>query len=301
MSSPQDSIASAHDRAGERSRLRVAIVLTAFILLLEAAGGLYSNSLALLSDAGHVMTDLAGLLLCYAALALALRPATARKTYGWYRIEILAALVNGALLFALAVGIFLESVRRLQHPPTVLTLPMMLTAGLGLVVNVAAMTVLLRGRSNINLRGALIHVFGDTLSSVGVLLTGALIMATGWTGADAVMGMLIGVIIVVGALRLLRDAVDVLLEATPAGIELIRVADAISEIKGVRAVHDLHIWSITSGMPALSGHVVIEDGAEGSSDETLNRIKRMLHYRFSIGHSTLQIESPDYQEFGEIH
>ncbi len=301
MSSPQDSIASAHDRAGERSRLRVAIVLTAFILLLEAAGGLYSNSLALLSDAGHVMTDLAGLLLCYAALALALRPATARKTYGWYRIEILAALVNGALLFALAVGIFLESVRRLQHPPTVLTLPMMLTAGLGLVVNVAAMTVLLRGRSNINLRGALIHVFGDTLSSVGVLLTGALIMATGWTGADAVMGMLIGVIIVVGALRLLRDAVDVLLEATPAGIELIRVADAISEIKGVRAVHDLHIWSITSGMPALSGHVVIEDGAERSSDETLNRIKRMLHYRFSIGHSTLQIESPDYQEFGEIH
>ncbi|PYT09824.1 MAG: hypothetical protein DMF49_01020 [Acidobacteria bacterium] len=169
MSSQQDSIASAHDRAGERSRLRVAIILTAFILLLEAAGGLYSNSLALLSDAGHVMTDLAGLLLCYGALALALRPATARKTYGWYRIEILAALVNGALLFALAVGIFLESVRRLQHPPTVLTLPMMLTAGLGLVVNVAAMTVLLRGRSNINLRGALIHVFGDTLSSVGVL------------------------------------------------------------------------------------------------------------------------------------
>src|SRR2546422_3575378 len=229
VSSPQESIASAHERAGERSRLRVGIVLTAFILVLEAAGGLYSNSLALLSDAGHVMTDRAGLLLCYAALALALRPATARKTYGWYRIEILAALVNGALLFALAVGIFLESVRRLQHPPTVLTLPMMLTAGLGLVVNVAAMTVLLRGRSNINLRGALIHVFGDTLSSVGVLLTGALIMATGWTGADAVMGMLIGVIIVVGALRLLRDAVDVLLEATPAGIELIRVADAISE------------------------------------------------------------------------
>jgi len=274
--------------------------LTALILLVEVAGGWYANSLALLSDAVHVLTDLGSLGLTYGAFVLASRPATARKTWGWYRLEVLAALLNGALLVALAAGIFIESFRRLHDPPVVLPGPMILAAAVGLAGNIATVAILAGGRRNLNLRAALLHVVSDTLVSVGVVATAVVLFATGWKGADPFMGLAIGLVIVVGAIRLLREATDVLLEAAPAGIELDRVGEAISGIPGVLAVHDLHVWSITSGMTALSGHVVVDDRAAGA-DETLNRIKRLLHDRFAIAHSTLQVESPGYEEFGEIH
>jgi cobalt-zinc-cadmium efflux system protein len=281
-------------------RLRLAMGLTALILLVEVAGGWYANSLALLSDAVHVLTDLGSLGLTYGAFVLASRPATARKTWGWYRLEVLAALLNGALLVALAAGIFIESFRRLHDPPVVLPGPMILAAAVGLAGNIATVAILAGGRRNLNLRAALLHVVSDTLVSVGVVATAVVLFATGWKGADPFMGLAIGLVIVVGAIRLLREATDVLLEAAPAGIELDRVGEAISGIPGVLAVHDLHVWSITSGMTALSGHVVVDDRAAGA-DETLNRIKRLLHDRFAIAHSTLQVESPGYEEFGEIH
>jgi len=288
-------------RSSERRRLKIAIVLTGLILLVEAVGGVWANSLALLSDAGHVLTDLAALALAYGAFVLASKPATARKTYGWHRIEILAALVNGALLLALSAGILYESTQRFKAPPEVEVAPMAIAAILGFLGNIAVMAILMGGRSNLNLRGAMLHVMGDTLSSMGVILTSILIAFTGWRRADAVMGMIIGLVIIVVSIQLLRQSVDVLLEATPEGIELVEVSDAIVGIEGVREVHDLHIWSITSGMPALSGHVVVENGACGGTDGVLHRIKRMLHERFSITHTTLQLESPDYEEYGEIH
>jgi len=290
---------AAHPRDGERWRLRTAFGITAAILAVELIGGWWANSVALLSDAGHVFTDLGALALSYGAFLLSVRPAGVRRTWGWYRLEILAALLNGVLLVGLAVFVVIEAVGRLKSPPVILTGPMLVAAVLGLVGNLAAMAVLYRGRGNLNIRGALLHVAGDTLSSVGVIAAGAAIVLTGWTQADAIAGMLIAAVIVISAVRLLAESVDVLLEATPSGINLLEVSDAIAAVPRVSGVHDLHIWSITSDMPALSGHVVVADGAPPG--DTLNTIKRVLYERFSIAHSTLQIETPSYQEFGEVH
>lgn len=294
-------VAADHERAPERRRLRRALLITAAILLVELVGGVVSGSLALLADAGHVFTDLGALALSYAAFLLSVRPATERRTWGWYRIEILAALFNGVLLVVLAAGVMLESWHRLSDPRPVQTVPMMVAAAIGLAGNAAAVLLLVGGRRNLNVRGALMHVLGDTLSSLGVLLAGALILLTGWWAVDPIVGMAIGIVIVVGAVSLLRHSVDVLLEATPRGMDLTEVAGEIAGVEGVRAVHDLHIWSISSDMPALSGHVIVEDGVTVPADEILNRIKKRLYERYSIAHSTLQIESVSYREFGEIH
>ena len=286
-------------RSDERTRLKIAMGLTGVILVAQVAGGLVANSLALLSDAVHVLTDLGSLAVTYGAFVLAARPATARRTWGWYRIEILAALANGSLLIALAGGMFIESLRRLADPPAVKAGSMLAFALAGLAGNLAAVAVLAGGRRNLNLRGAMLHVLSDALSSVGVVAAGVILLLTGWTAADPLMGLLISVVVVIGAIRLLKEVTDVLLESAPKGVELDRVEEAISGIGGVVAVHDLHVWSITSGMIALSGHVVIAEGA--TADAMLNTIKRLLHDRFDIVHTTLQIESPGYEEFGEVH
>ncbi|MBI3447589.1 MAG: cation transporter [Acidobacteria bacterium] len=276
--------------------------LAAAVMVVEIVGGMLSNSLALLADAGHVFTDVLALGLAMFAVTVAARPATDRATFGYYRVEILSALANGVLLVLISLGIMWEAYRRFSDPPEVAGSTVMGVALLGLAGNLGGL-YLLRGasRRSLNVRGALMHVVGDTLSSLAVVICGALIMATGWKRIDAGLSAFIGAVIIIGAFRLVREAVDVLLEAGPAGIELKSVSADIQEIPGVRQVHDLHIWSITSGMHALSGHVVVEETTLLHCDRILNTIKSLLKERYEIHHTTIQIESEAYREIGEVH
>lgn len=289
-------------RADDRRRLRLAVVITAGILLAELLGGWWSGSLALLADAGHMFSDLGALAISWFALWFSERPAPSSKSFGYYRMEILCALANGLLLVVLALVVFAAGWSRLQSPPEVRTTAMIWVAVLGLSANLVAVAVLRpSARHSLNVRSALAHLIGDTLSSLGVIAGGVTMAFTGWYRVDPVLSMLIAVVILVNAWRLIREAVDVLLEATPGGLDAERVARSMAEVPGVHQVHDLHIWSITSGMPALSGHVVATDEPGLSQDQLLNRVKQMLLERYHIEHTTLQVESPAYEEVGHVH
>jgi len=282
-------------------QLVLVIALSVGTLLIEVAGGLLSGSLALLSDAGHVLTDLLALVLSLMAVRFASLPATPAKSYGYHRLEILTALLNGALLIAMSAGILYKATRRFFEPVPIESRTMMAVALAGLLANVAGVVLLSRAPQNLNLHGARMHVVGDALSSVGVLVAGGIIALTGWTRLDAIVGGAIAVVIALGSLRLVREAVDILLEATPAGIDLDLVRRAIATVPGVIEVHDLHIWCITTGLPALSGHVRLDGQEAQTSDEMLNRIKQTVRDQFGIVHTTIQIETRGYQELGEVH
>lgn len=288
-------------RAVQKRQLVLVIGLTGTILIVEVAGGILSRSLALLSDAGHVLTDLLALVLCLMAVRFASLPATPEKTYGYHRLEILTALVNGALLMLISGVVLYKAFRRFVHPVPVETGLMTGVALAGLLINLVGLGILSRAHESLNIRGARMHLLGDALSSVGVVAGGVAIAFTGWYRIDPILGGAIAIVIVVGAVRLIREAVDVLLEATPSGIGLDQVSAAIATVPGVLEVHDLHIWSITTGLPALSGHVRIDEGRHGRSDEMLNRIKQTVRDRFGIVHTTIQIESRVYQELGDVH
>jgi cobalt-zinc-cadmium efflux system protein len=288
-------------RLVQQRQLTAVVALTAFFLVIEVAGGILSGSLALLSDAGHMLTDLLALILSLMAVRFASLPATPAKSYGYHRLEILSALVNGSLLILISAGILYHAFRRFIAPVPIQSGLMMLVALAGLVANLVSVAILTRAEQSLNLRCARMHVIGDALCSAGVLLAGLAISLTGWQRIDAIVGAIIAVVVVVGALRLVREAVDVLLEATPAGIDLDRVSEAIAAVPGVLEVHDLHIWSITTGLPALSGHVRLDVSLPATTDDMLNRIKRTVRDRFGIVHTTIQVESRTYQEVGEVH
>jgi len=292
---------TADARRLQTRQLRLAILLAAGTLLIELAGGILSGSLALVSDAGHVLTDVLALVLSLMAVRFASLPATSAKTYGYQRLEILTALLNGALLVVISAGILYKAVRRFLAPAPIESSVMIGVALLGLLANLAGVVLLSRAPQNLNLRCARMHVIGDTFSSVGVLAAGGIIALTGWDRLDAIMGGAIAVIIAVGSIRLVREAVDVLLEATPEGIDLDEVTRAIATVPGVIEVHDLHIWSITTGLPALSGHVRLDGAPPGGGDDMLNRIKETVRDRFGIVHTTIQIESRGYEELGDVH
>lgn len=264
-------------------------------MIIEAVGGWISGSLALQADAGHMLTDSSSLLLSILAIALASRPADMRRTYGFYRAEILAALVNGALLLGVAALIFWEGISRLRSPEEIQLGTMLGVALLGLLANVAAM-LLLRERSHgsLNVRGAYLHVVGDALSSIGVVAAALVIHFTGWVYADAIVSMAIALVIVWGAFRLLRDATDILLEAVPAHLDLAEILHAMEDAEGVTRIHDLHVWTISSGMYALSAHVVVDSCDLGQNDAILGRLENLLSSRFGLDHVTLQIETPAY-------
>ncbi|OLC53430.1 MAG: hypothetical protein AUH92_06045 [Acidobacteria bacterium 13_1_40CM_4_69_4] len=263
-------------------------------MVLETAGGLLSGSLALLSDAGHVLTDVLALVLSLMAVRFSSLPATPG-------LEILTALLNGALLMVISAGILYKAVGRFLDPVPIHSGVMIGVACAGLLANLAGVALLSGAPQSLNLRGARMHVIGDALSSVGVLLAGLVIALTGWRRLDPLVGGGIAVVIAVGSLRLVREAVDVLLEATPAGIDLDDVSRAIVTVPGVVEVHDLHIWSITTGLSALSGHVRLDGSGGETSDVMLNRIKQTVRDRFGIVHTTIQIESCGYQELGDVH
>lgn len=278
------------------------MALALVVMIVEIAGGLLSNSLALLSDAAHMFTDFMALALALFAVTMCGRPASSRASFGYYRLEILAALGNGILLALVAIWLFYEAVQRFVDPPGVSGSVVIAVALIGLLGNMAGLWIL-RGssRRNLSIRGAALHVMSDALSSGAVVLSGITIHFTGWYRLDPILSFLIGIVIVISAIRLLREAVDVLLEATPAGIDLAVVESEIRGIDGVLEVHDLHIWSITSGMHALSGHVVLEAKTLDHSDQVLNAIKLRLRARYGIEHTTIQVESESYSEVGEVH
>lgn len=282
------------DRRGERRRLVLSLSLTVIILVAEVVGGLASRSLALLSDAGHMLSDVAAQALSLVALVLAARPADARRTWGYYRIEILAALANGVTLIGLAAWIVWSGYQRLRHGAPPIDLPVMMgVAAIGLLANLGGAWIL-RPAKSLNARGAYLHLLTDTLSSVAVLAGGAAMWLVGglWM-IDPILSMAIGLFVTYSAFRLVRDAVDVLLEAVPVDVDLAGVASALAGVAGVQAVHDLHIWTITSGMRALSAHLVVARAELGQSDRVLAAVHALLERSFRITHSTIQIECGD--------
>ncbi len=277
-------------RARDTRRMTAALVLTCLIAVVEAIGGWLTGSLALLSDAGHMWTDVSALGLALLAAWFAGRPANRKRTYGYVRLEILSALVNGVLLLGITVFIVIEALERLKRPTPVDLGPMALVATIGLGANLLAMWFLHSGRS-LNTRSAFLHVVGDALSSVGVLLGAAVMALSGWKWVDPLISLGISAVVVVGGWRLLREAVDVLLETVPPHVDVEGVEKALAGIPRVTAVHDLHIWTVGSGMVALSAHLVVDEPSACENDTILVAAKRALVERFGIDHSTLQIES----------
>jgi len=282
-------------RAGNRKRLAMTLVLAASYMIAEIVGGLLTNSLALLADAGHMLSDVAALGLSLFAIWIAERPPTAKRTYGYYRAEILAALVNGAPLIAISIFIFVEAYHRLWQPPEVQGPIMLAVASGGLAVNLIGLWLLHGGRSeSLNVRGAWLHVLTDALGSVGAIVAAALIWAFGWRWADPVASILIGLLVIYSSWRLLAESVSVLLESAPKGIDVDEVHRAMKEVPGVLAVHDLHVWSITSGLDCLSAHVVAAEGQPHAA--LLKRLRDSLHEKFGIDHLTIQIEPEGFEE-----
>ncbi|HLM44179.1 MAG TPA: cation diffusion facilitator family transporter [Myxococcaceae bacterium] len=288
------------ERRKDRNRLFFALALTGTIAVAEAVGGYLTNSLALMSDAGHMLTDISALALSLLALWFSGKPADVKKTYGYYRMEILSALLNGVLLLGITGFILVEAWERFRTPAEVRLAPMAVVATIGLLANLGALAFLHRSHS-MNVRGAFLHVLGDTLSSVGVLVGAGVMWLTGWYVVDPLISVLISVVIVVGALRLVKDAVDVLLEAVPSHVDLSVVKELLLKVQGVTDVHDLHVWTIASGMYALSAHLVVRDPMVCNNDDILSAAKHQLYDRFGIDHTTIQIESETYAHLGEVH
>ena len=275
-----------------RSRLRLAFLLTLIILLVEVVGGLVGNSLALLGDAGHVVTDAFALGLAWFAGAQAERPANERNTFGYHRVGILAALTNAVTLIVVAGWLSYEAIGRLMHPEPVQPLVMFFSASVGIALNLfIAFGLRGAGHENLNVRGALLHALGDVGASVGVIVAGVIILLTGFNLADPLLSVGIAVLVTFSAFRLVRETLGILMESTPPGVSMSGLVRDLRNVQGVQDVHDLHVWSITSGVCALSCHAVIEDLPPSTSAPILDRISKMLVDRYKIDHTTVQFES----------
>lgn len=287
-----------------RKRLVIVMIITLAVFVAEVVGGVLSGSLALLADAGHMLTDSAGLVIALIASVLAARPATSARTYGLQRTEVLAALVNGVLLVAIAGWVLVQAVQRWRDPAEVSSGLMLGVALVGIAANVVGLLVLRGGKDeSLNLRGAYLEVLGDLIGSVAVVVAAMVILTTGWTRADAIASVLVVCLIVPRAWALIRDVVDVLLEATPRGVDLATVRTHIEETPGVVEVHDLHVWTITSGLPVLSAHVVVarEHLARGRSGEILDSLGSCLGEHFDVAHCTFQLEPEGHRAHEPAH
>lgn len=281
-----------HAHKPERKVLKICLILTAMLMVLEIVGGVYSHSLALLSDAGHVFTDLFTLGFSFVAILLTDRPADFQKTYGYYRAEVLAALLNGILLIGVALLIFYEGVLRLSHPAPIHTSPMFVIAGVGLIGNLISGFLLHRVKGkDLNLKGAYLHILSDTLSSVGVLIGTIVIHFTGWIAIDSLLSMMISAVILFWAGKLLMDSIHILMESTPKHINLSELTQAIQqEVKEIQEIHDLHVWEITTHMYAMTAHLTIEEMPVSDSMKITEKINSLLSERFHIEHTNLQYE-----------
>ena len=277
-----------HQASGQK-RLILALSITACWFLIELAGGIYSNSLALLADAAHMLTDLAALGLSLFALKISARPATHEKTFGYLRAEILAAFANGIFLILIGIYIFYESYQRIWAPPNVKSVPMLIVAVTGLLANLVTAGLLSGSRhENLNLRGAFLHVLGDTLGSVGAIVAGVLIMTRQWRLADPIVSAIVGGLVMYSSWELVAESVEVLLEGTPRHLKISSILKDLGGIRGVVSVHDLHVWSIASGTTAMSCHIVMK------TDEDANRVlaesSHLMREKYKIEHTTIQLE-----------
>jgi cobalt-zinc-cadmium efflux system protein len=272
-----------------RGRLLAVLLLTGGFCMIEVAGAVWTGSLALAADAGHMLTDVAGLALALFAAWIATRPPTPAKTFGYYRVEILASVVNALVLLGVAGFILVEAYARLFAPREVLAGPMVVIAAAGLAVNVAGAWLLHRGAAeSLNVRAAYVEVVADALASLGVLVAASAIAVTGWNVIDPITSAAIAALIVPRTWGLLTQAVNVLLEGTPAHLELAEIEAAMTAVPGVRHIHDLHVWTLTSGREAMSAHVVVDD--VGESERLVEGLHALLHARFGIDHTTIQID-----------
>ena len=279
-----------HSRTRSQRLLALALGITAAFLLVELVGGILTNSLALLSDAGHMASDVGALVLSLSALWLASLPPTARRTYGFQRAEVLAALVNSLALILIAAYIFWEASQRFTDPPEVESGPMLVIAVFGLLANLASASLLFRQRSaSLNVRAAFIHVLGDGLASVGVIVAGLIMLTTGALLADPVISVVIGVLILISSFQIAWESTQVLLEATPPGLSIADIQQAMLAVPGVQGIHDLHAWTVTSGFISLSVHV--ETTQSRDQHDILVDLRRLLSQRFSIDHVTIQLET----------
>lgn len=275
--------------------------ITASFFVIELVGGVLTNSLALQTDAFHMLTDVSALAYALVAAWLAQRPITPRRTYGYYRVEILSAFLNGIFLWAVVIFIIYEAIQRIQQPTGVQSLNMLIIAVLGLAANGSVAVTLSSSRNeSLNIKGAFLHVLADALGSVGAVSAGLIMLFTGWYQADPIASIMIGLLVFYSSGRLVRDSVNVLLEGVPAHIDLAVLQRRILEVKGVRNVHDLHVWSIAdTRMCCMSGHMVTEQGVD--SKELLTRLIRMLREEFGIDHTTIQLEGEDYPRAAGEH
>ncbi len=279
-----------HNHRIER-RFALSLALTGLILVAEVVGGLWTGSLALLSDAAHVFLDVFALGMSYGALRLAALPPDDRHTYGFHRMQVVAALANGATLLLVAFGIFREAGGRFRQPEPVLAGPMLAVALVGLAVNlIVALLLREHEHKDLNVRSAFLHVLGDMLASLGVIAAGIVILLTGWTLADPLVSVFIGVIILTGSGRVLRESVHILAEGVPEGLTAAQVGEVMSRVPGVEEVHDLHVWTVSPGYVALSAHVVLTDQSLGQAQGVMNGLKRALRQASGIEHTTIQFE-----------
>lgn len=280
--------------------LAKALALTTGFLIVEVIGGYYTGSLALISDAAHMMTDTAGLAIALAGVKIGARPADSKRTFGYKRFEILAATANAILLFLVAGYILYEGYNRLVEAPEVQSIPMLLIAALGLVVNLISMRLLGHGKtSSLNVKGAYLEVYSDMLGSIGVIAAATIIWLTGWTWVDALVAIGIGLWVLPRTWQLLTETANILLEGVPDGIDFDAVNAELLKVLGVRDLHDLHIWAVTSGAPSLSAHLVLAEGAV--ADDVCKAAGRMLDDKFEIEHTTLQVEAVDCRDGRDHH
>ncbi|MBS1257260.1 MAG: Cadmium, cobalt and zinc/H(+)-K(+) antiporter [Candidatus Scalindua arabica] len=278
-------------RGEERSKLILACSLTGIMFIVEGIAGFLTNSLALLSDAGHMLTHLIALLISLGAILFASKPPTARKTYGFYRLEILAALFNGATLFLITLWIFFHAYKRIINPEPIASGHMFIVAIIGLLVNLACAYILKTSHGSLNIKSAFMHMMADTFSSL-VVVFGAIIMHyTQWYILDPALSILICIVILVWSYQLITESVDILLEATPKDVDLENVVKSISELDEIEGVHDVHIWTITSGMYAMSAHIYIKDLMVSETQKIMSNINTLVKEKYSIGHTVIQFES----------
>jgi cobalt-zinc-cadmium efflux system protein len=277
--------------ASTQSSMLIVLSITTLVMIAEIIGGLLANSLALLSDAGHMLTDILALGLSIIAMRFAQKPPTTSKTFGFYRLEILAAFFNGILLLCISFYIFYEAYQRLVHPEEIKGLFMLVVAAIGLLANGVGIVILRKSAlRNLNVKSAFFHIVGDTISSGGVIVGGLVILSTGWYIVDSLIGVFIGMLILRGAYSLVRESIDIFLEATPKDIDVEKMLSDLHKIEGVKDIHHLHLWTITSGIYAMSAHVLIKDLLVSRSALILRQIETLLKSEYNMEHATIQFE-----------
>lgn len=283
-----------HHHTSNKKALLLAFAIITVFMIVEVIGGLMTNSLALLSDAGHMLSDAAALGLSFLALTFGAKGASASKTFGYKRFEILAAFINGITLIVISLYIFWEAYQRFVDPPEVISSGMLLISSIGLVVNIAAAFILMRGDKdeNLNVRSAFLHVIGDMLGSVGAIIAALLIMFFGWGYADPIASIIVAVLIIISGLRVTKDSFHILMEGVPGNLDTKDIRESLLTMEEVCDVHDLHVWSITSDFPALSCHLVVVESGR-NQQELLKKANMILHDKFGLLHTTIQIDVKD--------